>query len=57
MCEGGVDLHQDPVQLQCPLSAPRGLRVSIRGEAVSVRPGQDVLFEVQQEQVGPDLEQ
>ncbi|XP_049637599.1 VPS10 domain-containing receptor SorCS2 [Suncus etruscus] len=50
VCEGGLDLHQDPVQLQCPLSAPRGLRVSIRGEAVSVRPGQDVLFEVQQEQ-------
>ncbi|XP_054993352.1 VPS10 domain-containing receptor SorCS2 [Sorex araneus] len=50
VCEGGVDLQQGPAQLQCPLTAPRGLRVSIRGEAVAVRPGEDVLFEVRQEQ-------
>lgn len=51
MCEGGVDLQQSPVQLQCPLQAPRGLQVSIRGEAVAVRPREDVLFVVRQEQV------
>lgn len=51
MCEGGVDLQQSPVQLQCPLTAPRGLQVSIRGEAVAVRPREDVLFVVRQEQV------
>ncbi|XP_032110000.1 VPS10 domain-containing receptor SorCS2 isoform X2 [Sapajus apella] len=50
MCEGGVDLQQGPVQLQCPLTPPRGLQVSIRGEAVAVRPGEDVLFVVRQEQ-------
>lgn len=51
MCEGGVDLQQSPVQLQCPLTPPRGLQVSLRGEAVAVRPGVDVFFVVQQEQV------
>ncbi|KAM8802368.1 VPS10 domain-containing receptor SorCS2 isoform 1-T1 [Rhynchonycteris naso] len=50
VCEGGVDLRQSPAQLQCPLTPPRGLQVSIRGEAVAVRPGEDVLFEVRQEQ-------
>uniref|UniRef100_A0A2K6TNJ3 VPS10 domain-containing receptor SorCS2 n=1 Tax=Saimiri boliviensis boliviensis TaxID=39432 RepID=A0A2K6TNJ3_SAIBB len=49
MCEGGVDLQQAPVQRQCPLTPPRGLQVSIRGEAVAVRPGEDVLFVVRQE--------
>jgi hypothetical protein len=56
VCEGGVDLQQSPVQLQCPLTPPRGLQVSLRGEAVAVRPGEDVLFVVRQEQVsGPRL--
>uniref|UniRef100_A0A2K5E9I6 VPS10 domain-containing receptor SorCS2 n=1 Tax=Aotus nancymaae TaxID=37293 RepID=A0A2K5E9I6_AOTNA len=50
MCEGGVDLQQGPMQLQCPLTPPRGLQVSIRGEAVAVRPGEDILFVVRQEQ-------
>ncbi|XP_020020932.1 VPS10 domain-containing receptor SorCS2 isoform X4 [Castor canadensis] len=50
VCEGGVDLQQSPVQLQCPLTPPRGLQVSLRGEAVAVRPGEDVLFVVRQEQ-------
>lgn len=59
VCEGGVDLQQSPVQLQCPLTAPRGLQVSIRGEAVAVRPKEDVLFVVRQEQVSitPDCHQ
>lgn len=51
MCEGGVDPRQSPTQLQCPLTPPRGLQVSVRGEAVAVRPGEDVLFVVRQEQV------
>lgn len=51
VCEGGVDPRQSPVRLQCPLLPPRGLQVSIRGEAVAVRPGEDVLFVVRQEQV------
>lgn len=51
VCKGGVDLQQGPAQLPCPLTPPRGLRVSILGEAVSVRPGEDVLFVVRQEQV------
>ncbi|XP_062069475.1 VPS10 domain-containing receptor SorCS2 isoform X1 [Lepus europaeus] len=50
VCEGGVDLQQSPVQLQCPLMPPRGLQVRLRGEAVAVRPGEDVLFLVRQEQ-------
>ncbi|XP_036083360.1 VPS10 domain-containing receptor SorCS2 isoform X1 [Rousettus aegyptiacus] len=49
VCEGGVDLRQSPAQLQCPLMPPRGLQVSIRGDAVAVRPGEDVLFVVRQE--------
>lgn len=54
VCEGGVDLRQSPAQLQCPLMPPRGLQISIRGEAVAVRPGEDVLFVVRQEKVsGP----
>ncbi|XP_024102094.3 VPS10 domain-containing receptor SorCS2 isoform X4 [Pongo abelii] len=50
VCEGGVDMQQSQVQLQCPLTPPRGLQVSIQGEAVAVRPGEDVLFVVRQEQ-------
>ncbi|XP_040351098.1 VPS10 domain-containing receptor SorCS2 [Herpailurus yagouaroundi] len=50
VCEGGVDPRQSPAPLQCPLTPPRGLRVSIRGDAVAVRPGEDVLFVVRQEQ-------
>lgn len=54
VCKGGVDLRQGLAQLQCPLTPPRGLQVSILGEAVAVRPGEDVLFVVRQEQVsGP----
>lgn len=55
VCEGGVDPRQSPAPLQCPLTPPRGLRVSIRGDAVAVRPGEDVLFVVRQEQVSRAL--
>ncbi|XP_045145397.1 VPS10 domain-containing receptor SorCS2 [Echinops telfairi] len=50
VCEGGVDPQRGAGPLQCPLTPPRGLRVSILGQAVSVRPGEDVLFVVRQEQ-------
>ncbi|XP_006875381.1 PREDICTED: VPS10 domain-containing receptor SorCS2, partial [Chrysochloris asiatica] len=50
VCKGGVDLQRGAGSLQCPLMPPRGLRVSIQGEAVAVRPGEDVLFVVRQEQ-------
>ncbi|XP_037685259.1 VPS10 domain-containing receptor SorCS2 isoform X2 [Choloepus didactylus] len=50
VCEGGVDLQRSRAPVPCPLTPPRGLQVSIRGEAVAVRPGEDVLFVVQQEQ-------
>ncbi|XP_053422709.1 VPS10 domain-containing receptor SorCS2 isoform X2 [Nycticebus coucang] len=50
VCKGGVDLQQNSVQLQCPLMPPRGLQISIHGDAVAVRPGEDVLFIVRQEQ-------
>ncbi|XP_060044496.1 VPS10 domain-containing receptor SorCS2 isoform X2 [Erinaceus europaeus] len=50
VCEGGVDLQQSPARLPCPLMPPRGLRVSLRGEAVAVRPGDEVRFLVRQEQ-------
>ncbi|KAJ8783420.1 hypothetical protein J1605_009125 [Eschrichtius robustus] len=56
VCEGGVDPRQSPAQLQCPLLPPRGLHVGIRGEAVAVRPGEDVLFVVRQEQVQTSTE-
>ncbi|XP_059532348.1 VPS10 domain-containing receptor SorCS2 [Myotis daubentonii] len=50
LCQGGVDPSRNPAPLPCPLTPPRGLRVSIIGESVAVRPGDDVLFEVRQEQ-------
>uniref|UniRef100_A0A4X2LXU4 Sortilin related VPS10 domain containing receptor 2 n=1 Tax=Vombatus ursinus TaxID=29139 RepID=A0A4X2LXU4_VOMUR len=50
VCEGGVDLQRYVFQHQCPLTAPRGLRVSIKGETVAVKPGEDVTFVVRQEQ-------
>ncbi|XP_064142276.1 VPS10 domain-containing receptor SorCS2 [Loxodonta africana] len=50
VCQGGVDLQRGAATLQCPLTPPRGLRVSIRGQTMAVLPGEDVLFVVQQEQ-------
>lgn len=51
MCEGGVDLQQNLAHHMCPLTAPKGLQISIRGESLAVRPGEDITFIVQQEQV------
>ncbi|XP_016051355.1 PREDICTED: VPS10 domain-containing receptor SorCS2 [Miniopterus natalensis] len=51
VCDGGVDLSQSPEQQQCPLTPPRGLQISVLGDqGVALRPGEDVLFEVRQEQ-------
>lgn len=51
MCEGGVDLQQNLAHHMCPLIAPKGLQISIREESLAVRPGEDITFIVQQEQV------
>ncbi|KAI1238166.1 hypothetical protein IHE44_0012883, partial [Lamprotornis superbus] len=50
VCEGGVDLQQNLAHHMCPLTAPKGLQISIRGESLAVRPGEDITFIVQQEQ-------
>lgn len=51
MCEGGVDLQQNLAQHLCPSIAPKGLQISIRGESLAVKPGEDITFVVRQEQV------
>lgn len=51
VCEGGVDLQQNLAHHMCPLIAPKGLQISIREESLAVRPGEDITFIVQQEQV------
>uniref|UniRef100_A0A8C6YR35 VPS10 domain-containing receptor SorCS2 n=1 Tax=Nothoprocta perdicaria TaxID=30464 RepID=A0A8C6YR35_NOTPE len=50
VCEGGVDLQQNLAQHMCPLIAPKGLQISIRGESLAVKPGEDITFIVRQEQ-------
>lgn len=51
VCEGGVDLQQNVSQHHCPLTAPKGLQITIKGESLAVKPGEDVSFIVKQEQV------
>lgn len=51
VCEGGVDLQQNLAQHMCPLIAPKGLQISIKGESLAVKPGEDITFIVRQEQV------
>uniref|UniRef100_A0A8B9SYX1 VPS10 domain-containing receptor SorCS2 n=1 Tax=Anas platyrhynchos TaxID=8839 RepID=A0A8B9SYX1_ANAPL len=50
VCEGGIDLQQNLAQHMCPLIAPKGLQISIRGESLAVKPGEDITFIVRQEQ-------
>ncbi|KAH0618070.1 hypothetical protein JD844_017039 [Phrynosoma platyrhinos] len=50
VCEGGVDLQQNISQHLCPLTAPKGLQISIKGESLVVKPGEDVTFIVKQDQ-------
>nr|XP_033805848.1 VPS10 domain-containing receptor SorCS2 isoform X2 [Geotrypetes seraphini] len=50
VCEGGVDMQQSPAQFQCPLIAPKGLHVTIKGDTLAVKPGEDITFIIRQEQ-------
>ncbi|KAF7240403.1 VPS10 domain-containing receptor SorCS2 [Varanus komodoensis] len=49
VCMGGVDLQQNVSQHLCPLTAPKGLQILIKGGSPAVRPGEDVTFLVKQE--------
>lgn len=55
VCEGGLDKEQSPKQHNCPLLAPKGLRVSIKGKMLAVAPSDDITFIVHQERVGLDI--
>uniref|UniRef100_A0A8D0G9T2 VPS10 domain-containing receptor SorCS2 n=1 Tax=Sphenodon punctatus TaxID=8508 RepID=A0A8D0G9T2_SPHPU len=50
VCEGGVDLKQNLAQHLCPLIAHKGLKISIKGKNLAVKPGEDIIFIVSQEQ-------
>ncbi|XP_050804091.1 VPS10 domain-containing receptor SorCS2 [Gopherus flavomarginatus] len=50
VCEGGIDLQQNLAQHMCPLIAPKRLQISIKGESLAVKPGEDVTFVVTQDQ-------
>ncbi|KAM4808723.1 VPS10 domain-containing receptor SorCS2 [Rhinophrynus dorsalis] len=50
VCEGGIDLQENLVRYQCPLLAPKGLRITIKGDSIAVKPGEYVTFIVQQDQ-------
>uniref|UniRef100_A0A8C8S642 VPS10 domain-containing receptor SorCS2 n=1 Tax=Pelusios castaneus TaxID=367368 RepID=A0A8C8S642_9SAUR len=50
VCEGGVNLQQNLAQHMCPLIAPKGLQINIKGESLAVKPGEDIIFVVTQEQ-------
>lgn len=52
VCEGGLDKEQSTKQHNCPLLAPEGLQVSIKGQMLAVAPGDDITFIVHQERVG-----
>lgn len=51
-CEGGINKQQSAKQHSCPLLAPKGLKVGIKGQMLAVAPGDDITFIVHQEQVG-----
>ncbi|XP_053314228.1 VPS10 domain-containing receptor SorCS2 isoform X2 [Spea bombifrons] len=50
VCEGGIDLQENLVQYPCPLIAPKGLRITVKGDSMTVKPGEDITFIVQQDQ-------
>ncbi|XP_037531168.1 VPS10 domain-containing receptor SorCS2 [Nematolebias whitei] len=50
ICEGGVNKQQSAKQHSCPLLAPKGLQVGIKGQMLAVAPGDDITFIVHQEQ-------
>ncbi|XP_034267610.1 VPS10 domain-containing receptor SorCS2 isoform X1 [Pantherophis guttatus] len=50
ICKGGVDLQKNSSQHVCPLIAPKGLQISIKGENLAIKPGEYVTFIVKQNQ-------
>ncbi|KAL7984657.1 hypothetical protein Chor_003227, partial [Crotalus horridus] len=50
ICKGGVDLQKNSSQHVCPLTAPKGLQISIKGENLAIKPGEYVTFVVKQNQ-------
>ncbi|XP_071982233.1 VPS10 domain-containing receptor SorCS2 isoform X2 [Engystomops pustulosus] len=50
VCEGGIDLQENLARFQCPLIAPKGLRITIKGDSMAVKPGEDITFIVRQDQ-------
>ncbi|XP_049338637.1 VPS10 domain-containing receptor SorCS2 isoform X2 [Astyanax mexicanus] len=50
MCEGGTNKEQSAKQHSCPLLPPRGLQLGIKGQMLTVAPGDDITFVVHQEQ-------
>eukprot|EP00066_Takifugu_rubripes_P003860 XP_003966785.1 PREDICTED: VPS10 domain-containing receptor SorCS2 [Takifugu rubripes] len=50
MCEGRESKQQSGRQHNCPLLPPRGLQVGIKGQMLTVAPGDDITFMVHQEQ-------
>uniref|UniRef100_A0A3P8PPP3 VPS10 domain-containing receptor SorCS2 n=1 Tax=Astatotilapia calliptera TaxID=8154 RepID=A0A3P8PPP3_ASTCA len=49
-CEGEPNKQQSSKKHSCPLLAPKGLRVGIKGQMLAVAPGDDITFTVHQEQ-------
>ncbi|XP_052457530.1 VPS10 domain-containing receptor SorCS2 isoform X1 [Carassius gibelio] len=50
VCEGGLNKEQSAKQHSCPLLAPKGLQLAIKGQMLAVAPGDDITFIVHQEQ-------
>ncbi|XP_064420152.1 VPS10 domain-containing receptor SorCS2 isoform X3 [Latimeria chalumnae] len=50
MCEGGVDKLKSSSQHQCPLTAPKGLQIIVKGDRLMVNPRDDITFVIKQEQ-------
>uniref|UniRef100_A0A8C1G7I1 VPS10 domain-containing receptor SorCS2 n=1 Tax=Cyprinus carpio TaxID=7962 RepID=A0A8C1G7I1_CYPCA len=50
VCEGGLNKEQSAKQHSCPLLAPKGLQLGIKGQMLAVGPGDDITFIVHQEQ-------
>uniref|UniRef100_A0A4W4EQL8 VPS10 domain-containing receptor SorCS2 n=1 Tax=Electrophorus electricus TaxID=8005 RepID=A0A4W4EQL8_ELEEL len=50
LCEGGTNKEQSAKQHSCPLLPPRGLQLGIKGQMLTVAPGDDITFVVHQEQ-------
>uniref|UniRef100_A0A673LW87 VPS10 domain-containing receptor SorCS2 n=1 Tax=Sinocyclocheilus rhinocerous TaxID=307959 RepID=A0A673LW87_9TELE len=50
VCEGGLNKEQSAKQHSCPLLAPKGLQLGIKGQMLAVAPGDEITFIVHQEQ-------